>query len=246
MAEKWRVLLRVDEKAQRLSKLPPVQFFMKQLACPFLNGSALRLQEDVAKKQVIQVHSDCPKWPKGLHPVTTPFQNVQAQYKHYPIQIDFSNGLKNLHAPLRAYYKDYLERRHRPWPSNTDGLLASVDDVVAGIMRKCSFISRARAFCERCLQQPLQQQHPQLITLEKWTSESMFVTSSARLRVGCSLVARVAVLIALYPPSFQTTKVRHNFAKAITGRVYSGYCKRVQVLCCERVERCILLRVFWS
>ncbi len=66
----------------------------------------------------------------------------------------------------------------------------------------------------------------------------MFVTSSARLRVGCSLVARVAMLIALYPPSFQTTKVRHNFAKAITGRVYSGYCKRVQVLCCLSVVFC--------
>lgn len=199
-----------------------------------LVGEIRQLREDVAKKQLLQVDCDCPKWPKGLYPINMNFQRVQAHHKDYPLQqIDVSEGLKTLHPPLRACYTDYLERRHRHWPSNIDGLLASVDEVTASIVRKCDFVAHARVFCKQGLQQRLQQQRPQRIAFGGGASYSMVVSAPARMRVGCNLVARVALNIASTPGSFQNTNDCYRLAEAITARVYGGYCKRVQVRCCK-------------
>jgi hypothetical protein len=147
-----------------------------------------------------------------------------------------------LRLPLpEAYYTDHLTRRRRNWPRCDDGRPFTCAELAANIIRRCDFISVARAFGMRWLRQPLQARWSQPASMNlaralyaghvsaSDTCAFVEVAAAVRVRVRCNDFARVAVGLATIAEVNQVARQRWGWAACIAEYVYGCLCRRVEV-----------------
>jgi hypothetical protein len=136
--------------------------------------------------------------------------------------------------PPQSHYMDHVTRRRHGWPSAADARPLSCMQLAHNVMALRLHIAPARAFCLRWLlhlhaatPQPL----PPCVTRALRATSSPAVGACERARVRSSDVARLSCSLAT---GVAHAVQRRRCAEAIAGRVYGGYCQRVEVRCSPR------------
>jgi hypothetical protein len=148
-------------------------------------------------------------------------------------------------TPPNDHYMDHVSRRRQRWPRCLDGVPCTCCEVVQHIMRSCHYISLARAFSLRWLQQMATGQKVQLATVSTIPIgiARERVATAARPRTRCNEVASVCWQLSTDFKAFGSSGDRFSRSKVILARVYSGYAKRVEVQS-VRAQRRLLRLLF--
>jgi hypothetical protein len=150
-------------------------------------------------------------------------------------QAEIRNPLLRV-PPPQTRYKDHVTGKLHDWPRRADGLPLSGAQVASKIRRERDYIWRARALGMQALQQMHWQSRDQPHALHSKHSMHTVglrmcvdVSTPVRLRVCCSMVARVADGLGAAAGKRSLSRHARDWATCIAEHVHGCYCRRIKV-----------------